>query len=127
MQQHTATLSFSDPGALAWLEAADDDRLDTLDFGVVGMNGDDTVVAYNDVESRISGLSRRNVVGRNFFNDVAPCTNNFMVAQRYADETTLDEIVPYVFTLRMRPRRVRLRLLKGAGCARAYLLVETLR
>ena len=50
--------------------------------------------------------------------------NNFMVAQRFEDEPELDAIVPYVLTLRMRPTRVRLRLLAGDGAPLRYILIE---
>jgi hypothetical protein len=55
---------------------------------------------------------------------VAQCMNNFMVAQRFEDEPEIDDIVPYVLTLRMRPTRVRLRLLATPGIARRYILIE---
>ena len=117
-------IAFGDPDALTWLERADDEALDGLEFGVIAMDPSGVVVAYNTVESVDSGLSQRRVIGRNFFDDVAPCTNNFMVAQRYADEDQLDDTIAYVFTLKMRPRRVRLRLLKTSTAARQYMLVE---
>jgi hypothetical protein len=50
--------------------------------------------------------------------------NNFMVAQRFDDEDALDDILPYVLTLRMRPTPVRLRLLKAAGCVTRFVLIE---
>jgi hypothetical protein len=50
--------------------------------------------------------------------------NNFLVAQRFEDEAELDEIVPYVLTLRMRPTKVRLRLLKTPETALSYILIE---
>jgi photoactive yellow protein len=127
MGQTNTKIAFDDQGALDWLDKADDATLDALDFGVVAMGADGSVVAYNAVESALSGLSPARVLGRNFFNDVAPCANNYMVAQRYLDEPSLDVTLPYIFTLRMEPRRVRLRLLKSEGSARRYLLVDTLR
>jgi photoactive yellow protein len=126
MGQTKSTIAFDDQRAIEWLDQADDAALDEVDFGVVAMNADGNVVAYNVVESTLSGLSPARVVGRNFFNDVAPCANNYMVAQRYLDEISLDETLPYIFTVRMVPRRVRLRLLKSEGGARRYLLVDTL-
>jgi hypothetical protein len=39
-------------------------------------------------------------------------------------EAELDDIVPYVLTLRMRPTKVRLRLLATAGILRRYVLIE---
>jgi hypothetical protein len=51
-----------------------------------------------------------------------------MVAQRFedahADGTALDETIPYVLTLRMRPTKVRLRLLAQPGAAIRYVLVQ---
>jgi hypothetical protein len=69
-------------------------------------------------------MSRDRVLGRHFFSEVAPCTNNYLVATRYEEEPALDEVIPYVFTLRMRPTPVELRLLKQPGAARMYLLVR---
>ena len=49
-----------------------DTALDELSFGVVGMSEDGTVNSYNLAESRLSGLTPANVIGRNFFTSVAP-------------------------------------------------------
>jgi len=127
MGQTKSAIAFDDQNAFEWLDKADDATLDEVHFGVVAMGADGNVVAYNAIESALSGLSPARVIGRNFFNDVAPCANNYMVAQRYLDEISLDETLPYIFTLRMAPRRVRLRLLKSEGGSRRYLLVDTLR
>ena len=118
------SLTFTQPELLEGLATADADALDSLLFGVVGMAPDGTVTSYNLAESRLSGLTPANVVGRHFFSAVAPCTNNFMVAHRFENETAIDDIIDYVFTLRMQPTKVRLRLLKQAGCSRMFLAVE---
>lgn len=97
---------------------------DTLRFGVVGFEADTLVQVYNATEARMSGLDPATVMGVPFFDAVAQCMNNFMVAQRFEDEPEIDDIVPYVLTLRMRPTRVRLRLLAAPGVARRYILIE---
>lgn len=117
-------MDIDDADVLDQLLAADDDVLDALPFGVIGMDDDHQVVLYNRAESALSGLSPERVLGRHFFSEVAPCTNNFMVAQRFEEEETLDAFVDYVFTLRMKPTPVRLRLLRRTGAARQYLLVQ---
>jgi photoactive yellow protein len=116
--------NFAEPGLLDRLETADDAMLDTAPFGVVAMTEDGTVTAYNAAESRLSGLTPDKVVGRHFFSAVAPCTNNFMVAYRFETESFIDAVIDYVFTLRMQPTKVRLRLLKQPGGRRIYLVVE---
>lgn len=98
--------------------------LDDLPFGVIRFGPDYVVNAYNTFESGNAGLSVSRVIGKHFFEEVAPCMNNFMVAQRFEDEVELDAIIPYVLTLRMRPTRVRLRLLKGTQSDHRFVLVD---
>lgn len=120
----TAEAFVFDNIGLADLEAMDEPALDRLGFGVVGLDRKGTTRTYNLTEATMAGLDRDSVIGSAFFETVAQCMNNFMVAQRFEDEADLDEIVPYVLTLRMRPTRVRLRLLARAGGALRFILIE---
>lgn len=113
-----------DSVSLATLNAADPETLDSLQFGVIEFSAEGLVTRYNAFESRGAGLRAANVVGRHIFHEVAPCMNNFMVAQRFEDEPQLDATVPYVLTLRMRPTPVRLRLLRAPDSAARFLLVD---
>ncbi|WP_222105622.1 phosphonate transporter [Paraburkholderia sp. BCC1884] len=113
-----------DTVSLATLHAADNETLDALPFGVIGFAPDSLVTHYNKFESAGAGLRAANVLGRHLFYEVAPCMNNFMVAQRFEDEPELDATLPYVLTLRMRPTPVRLRLLRGPQGATRFLLIE---
>ena len=99
-------------------------RIDEIGFGLIVMNRAGDVVGYNAFESKQSGLSVDRVMGRNFFSDVGPCTNNYLIAQRFLDCDQLDEQLDYVFTYRMAPTPVRLRLMANAGSARQYLAVR---
>lgn len=118
-------MNFDSPTLLTELEDATAAALDTADFGIIRMKSDGEVFGYNSYESRFSGLSSEGVCGRNFFTQIAPCTNNFMVAERYNAPEALDVTVDYVFTYKMKPTKVRLRLLKRAGAAEQYLAVLT--
>ncbi len=109
---------------LVALEAMPEHERDALPFGVVGIDHQGTTQVYNQTEASMAGLDRESVIGTGFFETVAQCMNNFMVAQRFVDESRLDEIVPYVLTLRMRPTRVRLRLLAEAGAPLRFILIE---
>lgn len=120
-----ASWRFGDAGLLDALESLDGlDDIDGLAFGLIVMDRQARVLGYNAAESRFSGLPREAVLGRNFFVDVGPCTNNYLIAQRYADEQDLDEQLDYVFTFRMAPAPVRLRLLARSGSPRQYLAVR---
>ncbi len=79
---------------------------------------------YNATESRLAGLPADTVLGEAYFQNVAQCMNNYLVAQRFEDETELDATLDYVLTLRMRPTPVKLRLLKKAAITTAYVLVQ---
>jgi photoactive yellow protein len=117
-------MEFRDEHLLEALNAATPEQLDALQFGVVRMDLHGVVDGYNRFESNLSGLSVDRVVGKPFFEQVAPCTNNYMVAERFAGDS-LDEQIDYVFTYKMKPTKVRLRLLKSSPSAEhRYLLVE---
>jgi photoactive yellow protein len=121
-------LSFATPGLHARLAQLSPEQLDRLDFGVIGFGADANVCQYNRTESDAAGLSVAHVLGQPLFTHVAPCLNNFMVAQRFEDAqdegAALDDTIDYVLTLRMRPVKVKLRLLAEAGSAQRYVLVQ---
>lgn len=118
-----ATLAFDDIG-LARLDELTPAEMDGLPFGVIGMSLDGVVEIYNATESRLAGLSAARVLGTHFFAVTAQCMNNYMVAQRFADEEEIDDTIDYVLTLRMRPTPVRLRMLKGRAAHRQYILIR---
>jgi photoactive yellow protein len=112
------TVSISD---LEQMNVAD---CDALAFGVIGFSEASEVEIYNATEARLAGLRAERQIGQALFDTVAPCMNNFLVAQRFEEEPELNDVIDYVLTLRMRPKRVKLRLLKQPGIARRYILVE---
>jgi photoactive yellow protein len=122
------TLSFAAPDLGAHLDSLTAEQLDQLDFGVIGFDAEANVQRYNVAESQAAGLSPQRVLGQPIFTNVAPCLNNFMVAQRFedaqADEAELDATIDYVLTLRMRPVKVALRLLARPASAMSYVLVQ---
>lgn len=116
--------SFGHPRLLELLDGVGLPRIDELDFGLIAMDRDGGVVGYNVFEAERAGIARERVLGRNFFVDIGPCTNNYLVAERYRSGDALDEELDYVFTLRMAPTPVRLRLLARVGAERQYLAVR---
>ncbi len=121
------TLPFTEPEIHGVLDSMRDADLDSLGFGVIGFDANQLVVRYNAVESSLAGLSAHRVMGQPLFTTVAQCMNNFMVAQRFddalAEGRALDATIDYVLTLRMRPQKVKLRLLASPTGAHRYVLV----
>jgi photoactive yellow protein len=110
------------------LDALQQDAIDALEFGVIGFDSGGVVRRYNAFESQAAGLAPSRVVGHALFTVVAPCMNNFLVAQRFEDAAarreSLDVTIDYVLTLRMRPVKVKLRLLALSGASSRYVLVQ---
>jgi photoactive yellow protein len=108
------------------LASADPEALDRADFGVIGFDSESKVCVYNHLEARLSGYARSAVIGRNLFTEVAPCLNNYLVSLKFEGEQALDEVLPYVFSFKVRPVPVELRLLRTPGAPVSWLLIRRL-
>jgi len=121
-------LEFAKPDLLPEISALSEAELDELEFGVIGFDAGNIVRRYNAYESKAAALSPQSVLGHPLFTVVAPCMNNFLIAQRFEDAaaagTRFDATIDYVLTLRMRPVKVKLRLLASGGPALRYVLVS---
>jgi len=119
-----AIASFSDPASFDRLDRTDAQAFDGLEFGAIAFRPDGIVERFNALEARRSGLRPADVVGKNFFSEVAPCTNNSVIGDRLLHDEILDTELDYIFTYRLIPTKVRLRLLKRPSSALMYLLVR---
>jgi photoactive yellow protein len=121
-------LQFAEADLYGQLDECTDAELDDLEFGVIAFDAETIVRRYGAYESRMAGLSKDRVIGMPFFTAVAPCMNNFLVAQRFEDAaagaSALDAVLDYVLTLRMRPVKVKLRLLAEPHHSMRYVLVN---
>jgi photoactive yellow protein len=117
-------MDMKEPALIERLAMATDAELDALDFGVIKLDSDGRVLAYNVYEQTATGLSRQRVLGRPFFSEIGPCMNNALVAERLAGLNELDVMLDYLFTLHLKPTPVRLRLLKSAHLSARFVLVQ---
>lgn len=103
------------------------EQLNTLKFGVIGFDDEGLVKVYNAYESKMAGLSLESVIDADLFSTVAPCMNNFLVAQKFEDaieeKADLDEVMDYVLTLKMKPTRVKLRLISSSQLPFNYVVI----
>jgi photoactive yellow protein len=98
--------------------------IDALPFGVVVLDADLRVSDYNRAEETLSGLSKAAVLGRPFFTEVAPCMNNYLIADRFRSSETTDETISYVLSVRMRPTPVRIRVIQDQARGTRALAIE---
>ena len=99
--------------------AGDPSRAELLPFGAIMLNQQGDVMRFNRTESFISGREAADVVGKNFFNDIAPCTkgqvfyNHFFKAVADGQVNTMFD---YEFAYKMAPINVRIHM-KSANAA----------
>jgi photoactive yellow protein len=95
--------------ALREISELSKEELDSLPFGAIKLDGNGNVCSFNDYEARLTGRDPKNVIGKNFFTEVAPCTNVRSFAGRYSEgveKGELHAIFPYRFDFKMSPRDV---------------------
>jgi len=103
------SLHFEDDDLGVKLRHADEDQLDGAPFGIIKVDDQGTVEFFNQYESDLSGMDPDEVTGRNFFTQVAPCTNNRLFRGRFKKGVRrgeLDETFTYTYTYKMRPTLV---------------------
>jgi photoactive yellow protein len=84
-------------------------EFDELAFGLIGLDREGTVQAYNSKESQLAGRTKAEVMGQRFFEVLAPCACTVEFQGRYQDVSRgkLDSaLFEYTFDYRMNPRRV---------------------
>ena len=101
-------------------------QADAQAFGVVQVTDEGVVTLYNRWESALAGVPASVAEGRNFFSQVAPCTNNRLVFGKFKDgvqKGELDAEFNYTFTYKMKPTNVALRLFRHAPSATNWVFV----
>lgn len=113
--EDSAPLHFEDDHLGEKLRAASDEELDDAPFGIIKVDDEGTVEFFNQYEADLSGMDPDDVVGRNFFTQVAPCTNNRLFRGRFKKGVRrgdLDETFTYTYTYKMRPTLVDVHLFR---------------
>lgn len=120
-------INFEIQGLGQILSQLSSEHLSTLEFGVIGFDDEGIVKVYNAYESKMTGLSYESVIDADLFSTVAPCMNNFLVAQKFEDaldeKIELDETIDFVLTLKMKPTRVKLRLISAPLLPHNYVII----
>jgi len=56
---------------------------DLADFGIVKVDDEGKIELYNHYEAELAGVTPAVAEGRNFFTEIAPCTNNKLFFGRF--------------------------------------------
>jgi photoactive yellow protein len=112
---------------LQQIESYTGEELDQLPFGAIKLDHDGLILKYNQYESRLSGRSPEEVIGKNFFTEIAPCTNIQEFAGRFKDGVSkgqLNATFKYRFTFPKNPVDVEITMFSGSHDNTGWILVK---
>jgi photoactive yellow protein len=105
--------SFVHPDLLDKLDGLQPEELDALDFAAVKVDDDGVIVSVNRYQTELSAVSADRSIGRNYFTDVTPCTNNRLFYGTFRKGVaygSMNLLFFYTFTYKMSPTEVKVHL-----------------
>lgn len=121
------TIAFGKADVENVLARMDDAQLNKLTFGAIELDDNGHILKYNATEGAITGRDPKAAVGKNFFTEVAPCTNRpefkgvFEAGVRRKNLNTLFE---YVFDHQMKPTKVRIHMMRSISGTSNWIFVK---
>ena len=100
---------------------------DQAPVGIVEVDDTGIIQIYNRYESELAGVSKENAIGKNFFLEVAPCTNNRLFLGTFksgVQSGSLDKKFNYTFTYKMKPTPVVIHLFRDGNTSRNFVFVK---
>lgn len=104
-------------------------QLDKLAFGAVQLDSEGRILQYNAAEGQIVGRDPKSVLGKNFFNDVAPCTKSPAFYGKFVNGVrakALNVSFEYTFNYNMTPTQVRVHMKKSITDDTYWVFVKRL-
>ena len=111
------------------LSSMDKGQLDNVAFGAIQLDGNGKIIQYNAAEGDITGRDPSAVVGKNFFTDVAPCTNSPEFKGKFDEgvkKGDLNTMFEYTFDYEMKPTKVKVHMKKALSGDSYWVFVKRL-
>ena len=104
---------------------------DRMQFGIIELDFNGVIMAYNMGEAQMSGRNASDMIGKNFFTDMAPCTKTPEFYGRFkagVASGTFSVRFDYLFDYESEPRAVRVSMMSSRieGADRVLLLIRIL-
>jgi photoactive yellow protein len=109
------------------IDSLSENDFDALPFGAIKLDIEGRILKYNLYESKLAEREAAEVIGQNFFTEVAPCTNVQEFAGRYRQgiaEGKLNTTFPYRFRFPNRIVNVAITLILNADGESAWVFVK---
>lgn len=103
--------------------------VDTLAFGAIQLDAKGNILKYNAMEGQITGRDPATMIGKNFFTEVAPCTNTPTFKGEFTKGVlagNLNTMFAYTFDYDMKPTKVKVHMKKAVGDATYWIFVKRL-
>jgi photoactive yellow protein len=103
------------------------ENLDNLSFGAVELDRNGKILRYNKAEGNITGRDPKATLGKNFFREVAPCTNSPEFYGKFEDGVkrgSLNTLFEYTFDHEMRPTKVKVQMKKDPQKETYWIFVK---
>ncbi|WP_209443478.1 photoactive yellow protein [Falsiroseomonas frigidaquae] len=111
---------------LAKMSAA---QIEKLAFGAVELDREGKILTYNAAEGAITGRDPKAAIGKNFFTDIAPCTNKPAfkgVFDKGVASGKLNAMLEYTFDYNMKPTKVKVHMKKAISTESYWVFVKRL-
>ncbi|MEM6288770.1 MAG: hypothetical protein AAF845_16650 [Bacteroidota bacterium] len=122
---------FADDDVITTLDALDDapmsDRLVGIDYAVIAIDEQGTVAAFHEPDGELGGLDALETVGKGFFTEVAPSTNNRLFYGRYKRglfDGALDTAFPYTFLHGADSDNLVVQIHRAKGATHSWILLR---
>lgn len=120
-------MSFVSPDILSKLGSLTRTDVDGVPYGIVKVDNSGKILLYNRYESELAGVAPATAEGKNFFTEVAPCTNNKLFFGKFKSGVELGDLnsaFNYTFTYKMKPTNVQIHLLHDKNTKTNWVFVQ---
>jgi photoactive yellow protein len=109
------------------VDSISEKELDSLPYGVIQLDAQGTVLRYNAYEAGLSHVAKQKVLGKNFFKEIAPCTDMKDFYGRFQDGIDGGELhctFRFHFAFKESPRDVTVTLFYNKRDETVWVLVQ---
>jgi photoactive yellow protein len=130
MSTLTQSDTFVDKQVLDNLGSLNEQNIEKLPYGVVKLDDDGNIELYNQYNyEHFADFQGKSVIGKNYFEEVAPCSNNFIFSGRFkrgVENDFLNSVFDYCFTYKMMPTNVRIHLYRDPDTKTNWIFLKAL-
>jgi photoactive yellow protein len=102
-------------------------RAESLPFGAILVDRSGKILKYNQAEGLITGRSASDVMGKNFFGDVAPCAKGKRLYGEFLKFATTGQqnvMLDYEFDYKMKAVKVRIHMKSTSDGLNMWMFVK---